>query len=110
DVVVSIDDVIDKKLEAMTALESQFVEGGVSGHEGLVPKNESERTAAHQRVRDSFRGRFAATAEEYRKHLIEAYGEEQGKKVRTAEAFELCEYGRQPSPAELKKLFPTTKQ
>jgi len=105
-VVVDTDSVIDKKLEAMTTLESQFVEGGVSGHEGLVPKNETERAAAHQRVRDSFRGRFAATAEEYRKQLIETYGEEQGKKVLTAEAFELCEYGRQPSPAELKKLFP----
>lgn len=106
DIVISIDEVIDKKLEALVQLESQFVEGCVSGHEGLVPKNEAERTAAHQRVRDSFRGRFAATAEEYRKQLIETYGEEQGKKVLTAEAFELCEYGRQPSPAELKKLFP----
>ncbi|MBL7154769.1 MAG: PIG-L family deacetylase [Phycisphaerae bacterium] len=110
DVVVDIDSVIDKKLEAMAVLESQFVEGGVSGHEGRIPKNEDERAAARQRVRDSFRRRFAATANKYRDELIETYGEDRGKKVRTAEAFELCEYGRRPSPAELKKLFPIAKQ
>ena len=106
DVVISIDEVIDKKLEALVQLESQFVEGCVTGHEGLIPKNEDERAAAHQRVRDSFRSRFAATADEYRSKLIETYGDKQGKEVRCAEAFELCEYGRQPSPAELKQLFP----
>jgi N-acetylglucosamine malate deacetylase 1 len=26
--------------------------------------------------------------------------------VQFAEAFEICEYGRQPSPDELKQLFP----
>ena len=108
DVVVDIDDVIDKKLDAMAVLESQFVEGGVSGHEGRIPKNESERAAARQRVRDSFRRRFAATANKYRAELIETYGQKQGKEVRTAEAFELCEYGRRPSVTELKKLFPIT--
>jgi len=110
DIVVDTDSVINKKLDAMAVLESQFIEGGVSGHEGRVPKNDSERKAARQRVRDSFRRRFAATANKYRKELIETYGEEQGKKVRTAEAFELCEYGRRPSPAELKKLFPIAKR
>jgi len=106
DVVVDIDSVIEAKLEAMAALVSQFAEGGVMGHEGLIAKNEAERKAAAQRVRERFRSRFAATANRFRKELIEIYGEEQGKKIRTAEAFELCEYGRRPSPAELKKLFP----
>ena len=109
DVVIDTDSVIDKKLDAMAVLESQFIEGGVSGHEGRVPKNDSERKAARERVRDSFRRRFAATANKYRQELIETYGQEQGEKVRTAEAFELCEYGRRPSPAELKRLFPITK-
>lgn len=106
DVVVAIDQVIDKKLDALVALESQFVEGCVTGHEGLIPKNDQEREAAHQRVRSGFRGRFEATANQYRQRLIELYGKENGKNLRCAEAFEICEYGRQPSAAELQQLFP----
>ena len=106
DLVVAIDDVIEKKLDAMAVIESQFVEGGVSGHEGLIPKNEKERAAAHRRVRERFRRRFESTANKYRAKLIETYGEKKGKKVRYAEAFEVCEYGRRPSAAALKKLFP----
>lgn len=106
DVVVAIDDVIDKKLNALVELESQFVEGCVSGHEGLIPKNEAERAASHRRIRDRFRRRFEATADKYRPKLIELYGQKKGKNVKYAEAFELCEYGRRPSTDELKKLFP----
>ncbi|MDB5239498.1 MAG: hypothetical protein JWP57_123, partial [Spirosoma sp.] len=32
---------------------------------------------------------------------------EKGRNVKFAEAFELCQYGSQPTPEELKKLFPT---
>jgi hypothetical protein len=38
--------------------------------------------------------------------LIELYGEEQGKQVRYAEAFEICEYGRRPNADEVRRLFP----
>jgi LmbE family N-acetylglucosaminyl deacetylase len=106
DLVVAIDGVIEQKLDALVELESQFVEGCVTGHEGLIPKNEQERAAAHRRVRDRFRTRFEATANNYRDKLTELYGPDKAKKVRYAEAFEVCEYGRQPSSAELKKLFP----
>ena len=34
------------------------------------------------------------------------YGQEQGAKVEHAEAFEICEYGHQPGPAEIRRLFP----
>ena len=105
--VVDIDDVIEEKLDAMVALESQFVEGGVSGNESMIPKNERERAAARKRVRVGFRRRFESTANKYRDKLIELYGEEKGKKVRCAEAFEVCEYGRGPSQNDLEtKLFP----
>ena len=104
--VVAIDETIEKKLDAMVVLESQFVEGGVSGNESMIPKNERERAAAHKRVRASFRRRFESTANKYRDKLIELYGEEKGKKVRYAEAFEVCEYGRRPSQNDLTtKLF-----
>jgi len=104
--VVSIDAVIEKKVEALAKLESQFIEGCVTGHEGLIPKTPEGWQAARQRVRENFKKRFAAVADKYRAKLIELYGEEKGKKVKYAEAFELCEYGRQPSKNALLKLFP----
>ena len=107
DLVVTIDDVIEKKLDAMAVIESQFVEGGVSGNESRIPKNDRERVAARRRVRESFRRRFESTANQYRDKLIELYGEKKGKKIRYAEAFEVTEYGRRPSEEELvNKLFP----
>jgi hypothetical protein len=41
-----------------------------------------------------------------RRCLEKWYGPDRAKQIRHAEAFELCEYGRRPSEAELKKLFP----
>ena len=56
---------------------------------------------------EELRGQFNQTiANQYRDLLIEWYGEEKGKQVNRAEVFEICEYGRQPNKAELKKLFP----
>jgi hypothetical protein len=41
-----------------------------------------------------------------RDKLIELYGEDEGRAVKYAEAFEVCEYGRQPTKDELRNLFP----
>lgn len=106
DVVVSIDDTVEKKLAAMEALESQFFEGGANGSGALIPADAEGREKRKQAVRSGFAGRFGRTANRFRKELVEWYGEERGKAVRSAEAFELCEYGRQPNKDELKKLFP----
>ncbi len=106
DIVVAIDPVIEKKAEALALLESQFVEGGATGSPDRVPQNEEERQAALERVRESFRRRAAQIADQCRSKLVELYGEQQGKQVKYAEAFEICEYGRQPSQDELRKLFP----
>jgi LmbE family N-acetylglucosaminyl deacetylase len=106
DVVVAIDDVVDRKLEALGVMESQFLEGGALGHEGLLPKNAADKPRRQAEVRAGFERRFAGVANRYRDKLIELYGEEAGKRVRYAEAFEVCEYGRQPTREELRELFP----
>jgi LmbE family N-acetylglucosaminyl deacetylase len=110
DVVVAIDDVVDRKLQALGVMESQFLEGGALGHQGLLPKNELDRPRRQAEVRAGFERRFAGVADRYRDKLVELYGEERGRRVRFAEAFEVCEYGRQPTAEELRELFPFVTQ
>ena len=87
-------------------MESQFIEGGALGSAERAPKTEAELEARRQRVRESVKRRFAHTADRCREKLIQLYGEEAGKKVRYAEAFQVCEYGRQPTAKDLRELFP----
>jgi LmbE family N-acetylglucosaminyl deacetylase len=105
DVAVAIDDVIEQKLDALVGMESQFYEGGATGYADPPPTDAAGRPARLAKVREGFRRRFAANADKYRDKLVELYGEAAGKKARYAEAFEVCEYGRQPSAQELRKLF-----
>lgn len=107
DIVVGIDEVIDKKLGSVIALASQTLEGGCNGSEHLYPANDPQkRKAREQEVRRRFDARFAAPAKQFRKQLVEWYGPEKAEKIRYAEAFEICEYGRRPSKEEIRKLFP----
>ncbi|HEY7680953.1 MAG TPA: PIG-L family deacetylase, partial [Terriglobia bacterium] len=43
---------------------------------------------------------------DFRDALVSRYGPEPAAKTKYCEAFELCEYGRQPSAEELDSLFP----
>jgi N-acetylglucosamine malate deacetylase 1 len=106
DIVVAIDDVVDRKLQALGVMESQFLEGGALGHEKLLPKNDADKPRRQAEVKAGFERRFASIADRYRDKLVALYGDERGGKVRYAEAFEVCEYGRQPTPEELRELFP----
>jgi len=106
DIVVAIDRVIDKKIAALVALESQFVEGGAMGKPNPDLADPAKREKKRQDVAASFRRRFANIANQYRDKLVQLYGPEQGKEVQYAEAFEICEYGRQPNAAEIRQLFP----
>jgi len=106
DVVVAIDAVIEQKIDALSEIESQFIEGGALGYRNPGPKDEADYQARKTRLRESFERRFASAAEKYREKLVELYGQQQGRKVQYAEAFEICEYGRQPSAEELRRLFP----
>lgn len=107
DVVVAIDDVIEKKLAVVEAMESQFYEGGCCDvPAGGPPQDAAGRAARKKQVRDAFSARFASTADRFRARLVARYGQQRGAAVKYAEAFEVCEYGRQPDEAEIKRLFP----
>ncbi len=106
DVVVGIDDTLNKKLAALELMESQFLEGGANGNIDLMPKDAADHERRQKQVRDSFMNRDASTAKRFAARLTALYGEEQAKKIHHAEAFEICEYGAQPGKDELKRLFP----
>jgi N-acetylglucosamine malate deacetylase 1 len=106
DIVVSIDSVIDKKLDALGIMISQFYEGGANGSADLVPGDSEKQKARHREVRDGFARRSQSIVTRFRAKLGEWYPAAQADKIKHAEAFELCEYGSQPDKNELKKLFP----
>jgi LmbE family N-acetylglucosaminyl deacetylase len=106
DVAVSIDEVIEPTLDALLVMESQIHEGGANGYAGIYPDDSAGKQRRRDEVRKSLARRYASSADQYRPALIKYYGDERGKKVRYAQTFEICEYGRRPSPEELKQMFP----
>ena len=108
DVVLDIDDVIERKLDILHCHTSQMYEwlpfnGGVLDE---VPEDEGERRKwmAERRLRA-----FSETADRFRDKLIELYGEDRGGRVRYAEAFEVCEYGTSLTAERMELLFPFIK-
>ena len=106
DVAVGIDEVIDKRLDALDALESQFYEGGANGSAQLIPSDPAKQQERRRQVRAGFQKRYENLAQRYRSKLTEFYGPAKAGTIKYAEAFEVCEYGRRPDQTELKKLFP----
>jgi N-acetylglucosamine malate deacetylase 1 len=106
DVVVATDAVEGKKLAALERIESQFYEGGANGGPELVPDDPKAQAKRRQDVRAGFQNRDRGPARQFKDKLAELYGADRAAKVEFAEAFEICEYGRQPDAAELRRLFP----
>lgn len=108
DIIVSVDDVFDLKVNAIHEMASQHYEGGADGSEESVAKVPPASDVAGRKawLRARWEKRQGGEANRFRDDLIKWYGADQGKAVKFAEAFEICEYGRQPSKEEIKKLFP----
>jgi LmbE family N-acetylglucosaminyl deacetylase len=106
DVIVSIDSVIEKKLDALSIMESQFYEGGANGSAELMPTDLEKQKQRKQQIRESFARRNQSLVTRFRGKLTDWYPAAQAEQIKHAEAFELCEYGAQPDKAELKRLFP----
>jgi hypothetical protein len=106
DVVVSIDDVIEKKIDAVDAMPSQVYEGGAVGSEKFMRGIPTDPVGRRTWAAENHGRRYAQWADDYRDALVKWYGPERGKDVKYAEAFEICEYGRRPDDAEIRTLFP----
>jgi len=103
DIVISIDDVFDKKINMLDAHVSQFYEWlpWTEGKLEQVPKDAAERK---KWLATSMRG-ARELQPEWRQALTKRYGA-QAEHIQHAEAFEITEYGHQPSEQEIRDLFP----
>ena len=102
DVAIDIDPVFSKKISALDAHTSQFYEWlpWVDGRLEEVPKDAAARRSWLEKAR------WGTITPAVRTALEKWYGKERAAKVQHAEAFEVCEYGRQPKDEDLRKLFP----
>ncbi len=102
DIAVDITSVYKKKISGLDAHVSQFYEWmpWIGHYEKDVPVGKEERFQwLMKRYEETIKPEFRAS-------LVKWYGEEKAKQVKYVEAFEICEYGTQPSEEEIRRLFP----
>ncbi len=104
-VAVAVDEVMDVKWGMLDAMESQFYEWlpWLDGQLEEVPKEPEDRKEWLIRQWTPFFRQFTIVGY---KPLRKRYGAARARHVKFAEVFEISEYGRRPSPTELKTLFP----
>lgn len=105
DIAVAIDDVIEKKIDMYNCHESQMYEW-LPYNQGVLESVPSDPSQRREWLAETRGFRSSRPGDMYRELLIQLYGQENGSQVKQAEAFQVSEYGSQPSLEELKKLFP----
>ena len=105
-IAVGFDEVAQKKWDCIGDLPSQFADADSwqARYRANVPTDEAGRKAF---LMDGVKQRSADVANQYRDLLVKLYGEQKGRGIRYAEAFELNQYGSPATADELKTLFPT---
>ena len=105
DIAIDISSVFEQKVHALDAHVSQMYEWlpWIGGYLQDVPASPADRRKWLATTRT---GRISP---EVRKSLEKWYGAGKAAGVQHAEAFEICEYGRQPNEAMIKAIFPMLK-
>jgi LmbE family N-acetylglucosaminyl deacetylase len=103
EIAVDVSAVFDKKIYGMAAHESQFFSWLPWTHGRLdeVPEDPEERL---EWLAGIWGG--GSISEATRSSLEKWYGSDRARLVKHAETFEVCEYGRRPNDAEIRRLFP----
>ncbi|MEN9949414.1 MAG: hypothetical protein RLY85_166 [Bacteroidota bacterium] len=102
DIAIDISTVFEKKISALDAHESQFYEWmpWIGHYEKDVPAGKEARFKwLISRYSSPMKTDVRAALEKW-------YGKEIAAKAQFAEAFEICEYGTQPSENQIRQLFP----
>lgn len=102
DIAIDISSVYEKKMWGLDAHVSQFYEWmpWIGHYEEEIPQSKEERFKWLMKQYDE------QMASDIRASMAKWYGEQTAAKAKYAEAFEICEYGAQPTEAEIRKLFP----
>ena len=111
DIVVVIDEVIEQKIDALDGHESQMYEWGPwtnGGDESVakVPEGKEER---REWLSKRLKRRAGSMSDDRRESLEKWYGSEVASSAQFIEAFEIAEYGYQPSDDEIIAMFPMLK-
>lgn len=104
DIAIDITAVMPQKVHGLDAHVSQFYEWLPWTNQDLdnVPKDLEERK---KWLLAAMEKRSAVTPE-IKVSLEKWYGKQKADQIKQAEAFEICEYGKQPTVEEIRKLFP----
>ena len=107
-IAVGFDEVAQKKWDCISALPSQFgdADSWQARYGRNVPADEAGRKAY---LIEGVKQRNADVANTYRNLLVQLYGEQKGRGIKYAEAFELNQYGSGATVDQLKGMFPTFK-
>ena len=102
DIAIDISGVYQQKIHAMDAHTSQMYEWlpWIGHYLDQLPSSPAEREKWLAKTR------AVEITPAVRSSLEGWYGKEKAAQVKHAEAFEICEYGKQPNEAEKKTLFP----
>jgi LmbE family N-acetylglucosaminyl deacetylase len=103
DLAIDISPVLQKKMDALDAHVSQVYEWlPWIDHDTSVPADPQERK---KWLTNRWAARFQPSPE-IKQALVKWYGKDRASKISQVEAFEICEYGKKPTEADLRRLFP----
>ena len=112
DIVVSIDNIIELKIDGLHAHTSQMYEWlpWTNGGDEILAKIPTTNNERRKWLSKRVKNRSNNIDSIKRISLVKWYGKDLAQKVKYIESFEVAEYGMQPSDNDIRSLFPMLKK
>ena len=112
DIVVSIDNIIELKIDGLHAHTSQMYEWlpWTNGGDEILAKIPTTNNERRKWLSKRIKNRSNNIDSIKRISLVKWYGKDLAQKVKYIESFEVAEYGMQPSDKDIRSLFPMLKK
>jgi LmbE family N-acetylglucosaminyl deacetylase len=105
DVVVDVTDQFETIIDMLACHESQFYEW-LPFNRGVLDQVPGERAARRAWLRAWYLQHLRQNTDRFRQQLIQTYGEERGRGIKLAEAYEISEYAAPLDWEQRRSLFP----